>query len=523
MGDLKPDTLARGILGASPDLCYAVDREGRLLWWNETVAETTGYDESTLEGLEVFEVLPPDQREDARTAFEHAGSFPPDVTVTFDVLTADGECVPHEFNGAKLDIDGRTVIVGIGRDVSERRERERRLRRRRDELERLNRIGRTVHEVVQAVTDAATRAGVEEVTCERLADCELYQSVWIGRNDHADVVEPRAGVGTSEEFLDVVERLNGTDWNRPARVAVETETPQVVQGLSDLPTAAREAAERFGIASGIAVPVVHRDHVEGVLCIYSSRDDAFSERERKALGRLGSVVGFAIHATQTERLLLSESTTELRFRVTAPDGLLAPVSELADGACHHEWSTPTESGNYRHYVTVPGSDSEAVPDGLAERSTVESVSRVGSDGDDDVFEVITNESLVHRLLDAGAVTTDLVSEDGVSTVVAEVPGEVPVRPVVEAAEESDDAELVSKRTLDRTVRTAEEFHDPLARRLTDRQQAALRHAYFGGYFSWPREATAEELADAMDISSPTLHYHLRQAEEALVEAYLQQK
>lgn len=41
-------------------------------------------------------------------------------------------------------------------------------------------------------------------------------------------------------------------------------------------------------------------------------------------------------------------------------------------------------------------------------------------------------------------------------------------------------------------------------------------AYRAGYFDWPRESTAEEVADRMDISSPTFHYHLRRSEETLL-------
>lgn len=51
--------------------------------------------------------------------------------------------------------------------------------------------------------------------------------------------------------------------------------------------------------------------------------------------------------------------------------------------------------------------------------------------------------------------------------------------------------------------------------LTDRQQEALEAAYRAGYFDWPRESTAEEVADVLDISPPTLHAHLRKAEGQL--------
>lgn len=54
--------------------------------------------------------------------------------------------------------------------------------------------------------------------------------------------------------------------------------------------------------------------------------------------------------------------------------------------------------------------------------------------------------------------------------------------------------------------------------LTDRQQEVLRVAYHAGYFDWPRERTAEEVADSLGIAAPTLHAHIRKAESSLLAA-----
>jgi predicted DNA binding protein len=71
------------------------------------------------------------------------------------------------------------------------------------------------------------------------------------------------------------------------------------------------------------------------------------------------------------------------------------------------------------------------------------------------------------------------------------------------------------------VATDAGFRETLADELTERQATALRAAYFGGYFEWPRDSTAEELADSLDVSSPTLHNHLRTAQQKLLRAFLE--
>ncbi|TKX53860.1 hypothetical protein EXE44_17175, partial [Halorubrum sp. SS7] len=40
------------------------------------------------------------------------------------------------------------------------------------------------------------------------------------------------------------------------------------------------------------------------------------------------------------------------------------------------------------------------------------------------------------------------------------------------------------------------------------------------YYDWPRDHTAEEIAESLDIASATLHQHLRAAEHALVSSFV---
>jgi predicted DNA binding protein len=81
----------------------------------------------------------------------------------------------------------------------------------------------------------------------------------------------------------------------------------------------------------------------------------------------------------------------------------------------------------------------------------------------------------------------------------------------------EDARLASKESVPRSSRSESSFREGVAERFTDRQWAALSAAYHGGYFDWPRGSTAEEVADAMGVSSPTFHNHLRKAQRALLD------
>jgi PAS domain S-box-containing protein len=114
-------------LDALDDLFYVVDEDGSLQRWNERATAVTGYTETALDGLTVTGLFAEGQREAVEAALE-AALDSEQLTAEADLVTADGRQLPYEFTVAPLtDVDGETTgLVGIGRDLTERRQRERR-------------------------------------------------------------------------------------------------------------------------------------------------------------------------------------------------------------------------------------------------------------------------------------------------------------------------------------------------------------------------------------------------------------
>ena len=78
---------------------------------------------------------------------------------------------------------------------------------------------------------------------------------------------------------------------------------------------------------------------------------------------------------------------------------------------------------------------------------------------------------------------------------------------------------MSKVQPDRSVPTAHDLRSELGGELTDRQKTALRTAYLAGYFESPRDSTAEEVGEALDITGSTLLHHLRTGQRKLLDTY----
>jgi len=128
-------------IDALQDLFFVFREDGDLLRWNDRVPERTGYSTEEIADMEPADFFPPEQRERIEAAiediFETGGG-----AVEADILTADGERIPHEMSGKRLlDADGEVIgFAGTGRDISDRKARERDLLRTRDLLNQAERI-----------------------------------------------------------------------------------------------------------------------------------------------------------------------------------------------------------------------------------------------------------------------------------------------------------------------------------------------------------------------------------------------
>jgi PAS domain S-box-containing protein len=109
------------------DLFYVLDTDGTFRRWNSRLSEITGYADRELADMQATELFPESEREAIADAIRTALADG-QATVEADLRTTDGECLPCEFTGAQLTDEDGTVngLVGVGRDLSERRQRERR-------------------------------------------------------------------------------------------------------------------------------------------------------------------------------------------------------------------------------------------------------------------------------------------------------------------------------------------------------------------------------------------------------------
>ncbi len=431
---------------------------------------------------------------------------------TLSVLSTE----PNAFD----DID-RQVVALLATNAAaacNRAKREQEVRETRERIATiLDRINGLIQNTVEVLVEATTREAVEAGVCEELAATEPYTFAWIGRPAvRGNQLEVREWAGEVPIAMD--DRTLRMDEDMPGSRALADRTTEVFPDLGSVDNEWADEASEAGVVSMMAVPLAYTDSTYGVLYVCSDQADAFDDREQVVLEALGRAVANAINAIESGKILSADKVIELEFTVNDRDLLVSRLSAGTGATLDSVGTVTQDDGSLRLYLTAEGGDSDDLLEQLTDDPAVRDAARVAEYEGSALFDVTMEQSLLATLVDHGAVPKSLTAENGVARYTIELPYEADAREVFSLVEDNyEGTDLVGYHEHERPVQTQQEFQASLAERFTDRQETALRTAYLGGFFDWPREVDGDELADAMDISRPTYHQHLRAAQQKVYE------
>ncbi|WP_202614552.1 receiver/sensor box histidine kinase [Halostella litorea] len=209
-------------------------------------------------------------------------------------------------------------------------------------IAQLSRINETLRITTQEMVEADDREALEQAVCERLAESEPYDGVWIGRYHEAEeVVRPTAWAGLPDDYVQsIVVTVDESETGGGAGgKAIRTGEIQTVPNVYADPSMEPwwELFEQHGVESLAVVPVVHDDTVYGFFSIYADRRNVFDERESDVLSEVGESMGHAIASIELvdllaarERELARQNERLEKFAAVVSHDLRNPLN-LADG------------------------------------------------------------------------------------------------------------------------------------------------------------------------------------------------
>ncbi|WP_418285146.1 bacterio-opsin activator domain-containing protein [Halorubrum sp. DTA46] len=345
----------------------------------------------------------------------------------------------------------------------------------------------------------------------RLTDAERWSEAWVVRGwTDGERTEVVGAAGVDREVL--VDRgvADGGPWR---------------DALADGEPVASDGHPATGGRPSLAVPVRYREATHGALCVVAANGAPVTDDERRALSTLGTCLGWAVTAARWHDLLHSDAVTEVEFRTADQGAFIARTSAALGCRIELDSTVSVDDDASRFYLTVDDARPQGIADVVANADGVSDLRVVDTrEGGCAVSVRVEGGSAVRALTEHGATVRDATGSDGAVRVVADLPEGAGIRPVADGLRKRfPDARLTSKESVSRPPVTESSLREGVTDRFTDRQWAALSAAYHGGYFDWPRGSTAEEVADAMGVSSPTFHNHLRKAQRALLDGLFEEE
>lgn len=472
-----------------------VDTARRVVYCNSAAAELLDCDPADLTGEPIQSVIG-----------KSALTF--DVEPTFAELTLNDSVFELRASPICNRYDrliGHTLLI---QNITDRKHREQQLQRQRDDLQQLEELNAVLRGVNKAIVSATSREELERTVCDRVTDSDLYQTAcaanvatWNGDANRWTVAGTNDGaVPQMAESCDGETRLE--------------DRPELLDHLS-FPD---DQQSRW-----IVVPVVCGETVYGALGLHAA-DGQFTDRstltqrKRAVLAELGEIVGHAIEAIENRRLLAAESVVELVLRNDDEDGAIARAAAAADCQLRMTGFLPDASHGHIAYVSVVDGSVETVADALATNADTRARPIRERNGSGLVEWIIPADTIIGVLVEHSAHIMRVTASNGTTRYEVEVPSDADVRDLVDDVQRAfPETQLEAKRELKRPIERADTIPADTIEDLTERQRESLETAYRAGYYEWPRESTAEEVAATLDITAPTLHAHLRKSEATLLD------
>lgn len=116
---LEEKKFTESVINAMPGIFYLADQAGNLIKWNNKLEELSGLSENEIQGVKLFDLIAPHDREKMTQAFKQAFNSG-EVIVEAEFASRIKNHIPFYFNGIKILKDDKPVLLVIGIDISER-------------------------------------------------------------------------------------------------------------------------------------------------------------------------------------------------------------------------------------------------------------------------------------------------------------------------------------------------------------------------------------------------------------------
>jgi DNA-binding response OmpR family regulator len=418
----------------------------------------------------------------------------------------------HDLDGAgeeAIEILSSTAKTAMDQvnQIQEIREREERSKKQKKKYGRLNELNKQIRTVNQTVMDADSHSDINQSVCDSLVEIEQFDFAWIAEPDYAEnQLDPQAKSHPVNSYIDEIAFDIDSENSPPAVSVVEQREPvvdkNIARGVQN--SEWKNQALLNGYRSILSVPLLYDSVLHGVLTVYSKKVGGVEDMTLDTLSELGELIGFA-HQTLSQRdALVSDDNVDVSLTIDDEEESFIQLASEVGSKIEIQHITHRSDETYLVYVAFQGRISVEDTAAVLEEFPLVDDSRLISESDTIIFELVAHrDSSLFDLTDLGA---ELVRAEATSnnlSLVVAIPRDEGVQSFIDRVRNRYPS--VSLHSQQRPK--AEEESDLGGKGspfelLTDRQREILDIAYYSGYFNYPRDSSATEVAESIGISQP---------------------
>ncbi len=118
-----------------PGAFFMFDANGKMIRWNKSFADTTGYGHDDMQNKRALDFIAPKDRVTVSDAIRRVFESNHEVVIEAEIRSKSGRETPYSFHGRAVDIGGQRFCIGVGSDITDRRRAEREITRAKERLD----------------------------------------------------------------------------------------------------------------------------------------------------------------------------------------------------------------------------------------------------------------------------------------------------------------------------------------------------------------------------------------------------
>jgi len=277
---------------AGDGILIARTEDKRFFMGNTTICEILGYTPEEIATLGVADIHPEESLPDVIEQFEKQLRGEIALASNIPVKRKDGSVFLADIHSGPVTLDEKVYLLGIFRDITERKRAEER-------IAHLNLVLYAIRNINQLIVRERDRDSLIKGICENLTETRGYHNAWIVLLDESNRLVKAAEAGLGDDFQPMLDRLKRGELTSCARKALEKPGVIVIEDPSstceDCPL-----SKSYSSRGALTVRLEHGGKVYGLLSISISAELVTDEEEQALFEEVTGEIAFGLHNIELE-------------------------------------------------------------------------------------------------------------------------------------------------------------------------------------------------------------------------------